>query len=338
MKVRSGFTVGLVVLFLNTSAAAAEQRTREPIATTSHFSFYSDFETNLNDALIVAGTARNRDQSELFEGGEEQACFSELPPSAQLGWNLAVDYYAQVISPEGWKGRQQFLVRTHLADIEYEADERATRFMGIADGFLATASPAYEACRWSHQDAENRAWVEALLPKLEEHEAVIAQQLERHYATSWHGLPILVDVVATAPWTGANSIYLSPEGGHVLISSALAEGDALETVFHEASHTLMRGRDPIPQALAAAAEQLQADPGDLWHVLLFYTTGETVRGVLEEAGEPGYTPYIDSHDLWSGSWAPWKQPVEHSWPAYLNGERALDEVIVDLLRSVAEAE
>jgi len=34
--------------------------------TTTHLAFHSDLDTNLNDALIVAGVARNNGRPELF--------------------------------------------------------------------------------------------------------------------------------------------------------------------------------------------------------------------------------------------------------------------------------
>ena len=72
---------------------------RNPVATTPHFAFHSDFATNLNDALMEAGRARNKGNPELFQSGAEQSCFAELAPSARAGWNHAVDFYAEIISP-----------------------------------------------------------------------------------------------------------------------------------------------------------------------------------------------------------------------------------------------
>ena len=40
------------------SAAVAQPSDRPAVATTLHFAFYSDFATNLSDALVAAGSAR----------------------------------------------------------------------------------------------------------------------------------------------------------------------------------------------------------------------------------------------------------------------------------------
>ena len=62
---------GLVLSFLTACASTTPRATlgqapaRTPVVTTPHFAFYSDFDTNLNDALIAVGVARKfRDSAE----------------------------------------------------------------------------------------------------------------------------------------------------------------------------------------------------------------------------------------------------------------------------------
>jgi hypothetical protein len=63
----------ILLSLLNVSSGQSAQRT--PVITTSYFAIYSDFDTNLNDALIAAGLARKKNKPELFRSGEEAACF-----------------------------------------------------------------------------------------------------------------------------------------------------------------------------------------------------------------------------------------------------------------------
>ena len=89
-------------------------------------------------------------------------------------------------------------------------------------------------------------------------------------------------------------------------------------------------------ALASAVTEQAADaqgvelPRDLWHGVLFYTTGETVRRVLEEAGEPGYEPMMFSADIFGR----FHEALREAWPAYLDGERTLQEAARDLIRAL----
>ena len=208
-----------------------ERAPRAPVAATPHFAFYSDLDTNLNDALIAAGVARKGGKPELFHSGAEVSCFGEMPPSARAGWNGAVDYYAAIISPASWSDRQQYLLRVALAGFDEELkDAGARQFVEIARGFRAAATPAYQACRWAAQDEKNRRWIEDLKVRLATDEQKIASRLEQLYGKRWNGLPIPVDVVETVNWSGANSIIRHPAGGHLLISNSYQGPAALEIV------------------------------------------------------------------------------------------------------------
>ncbi len=311
---------------------------RTPVATTPHFAFYSDFATNLNDALKTAGRARKKGGAELFHSGDETSCFEALPPSARAGWDRAVDYYEEIVSPASFGDRRQFLIRVALAGFDDEIRDQADRqYVAIAQGFLAAAAPAYRACRWSAQDAENHRWIEALEPRLATYEAKIATRLEALYQTRWGALPIPVDVVETVSWAGANTILRDPAGGHILVSVENQEPAALEVVFHESSHLLMRHGDPIQQALYDAAQAAGYHlPRDLWHVVLFYTTGEAVQEILAEGGEPGYRPMVYGIFDRGGSWTGYREALETEWRPYLDGGRTLSEASGDLVRALQE--
>lgn len=336
MRSRSCTVVVILAAIRLALPGAARGEEDRPLATTPHFAFHSDFETNLNDALIVAGSARREGKPGLFHEGDEKDCFDALAPSARAGWNLAVDYYAEIISPVRWNDLPQVLLRYDLAGLERRDDSLADDFLQTSRGILKAASLAYRECRWKTQDAENRAWLHDLMPALQKHEEAIGSRLETLYAMKWHGLPIRVDIVSTAPDKGANTWILDP-GGHILLSTAIERKHALETVFHEASHTLVAPwrPDPLPKALADAAETLGMDPpGTLWHAVMFYTTGNAIGEILEEAGKTGYTPYVDDNNLWRGSWAPYREPIEATWPAYMGGTSDLEESALALLKAI----
>lgn len=335
---QAGAVLGLGMLLLAPRASLGEAPApgRAPVLTTPHFAFYSDLETNLNDALIAAGVARNGKKPELFHSGDEAACFEKLPASARAAWDGAVDYYAKIISPARWSDRQQFLLRVQLAGFDDELKDAGDRqFADIAGGFRAAASPAYEACRWPAQDAKNRRWIEGLKPRLAEDEAKVASRLEQLYRKRWNGLPLPVDIVETVDWSGANTIFRDPAGGHILISSSNPDSAALEVVFHEASHLLMRRNDPLPQALDSAAKAADFRlPGDLWHVVLFYTTGEAVRHILDDGGQPAYTPML--YGIFDrGGWVGYRAALESAWRPYVDGRRDLSQAAAGLVKALA---
>jgi hypothetical protein len=311
------------------SASPGYASERKPVAATPRFVLYSDFDTNLNDALIATGLARKGGKPELFRAGAEAPCFGTLPESARAAWDRAVDYYAQIISPADWTDRRQYLIRRRLAGIDEDSkDPEARQFVEIARSFQSAAAPAYQACRWAVQDEKNRRWISELAPRLAADEQRVASRLETLYGKPWQGLPIPVDVVETVDWSGANSV-LDP--GHILISSENRGPAGFEIVFHEASHLLMGRGAPVRQALESAASAAGFRlPADLWHVVLFYTTGEAVRAILDGHGTPGYKPAL--YEIFDrGTWVDYRRALESAWRPYVEGKRTLAESASSLI-------
>ncbi|MBL8115618.1 MAG: hypothetical protein JNK60_22240 [Acidobacteria bacterium] len=335
---KAGAVLGLGLLLSVPGLCLGKPPGRTPVATTPHFAFHSDFDTNLNDALISAGLAKKKIQPALFRSGPETACFEKLPSSHRHGWEGAVAYYAEIVSPKDAFAREQYLVRAQLAgfDGELKKDEDQ-QYVAIAAGFRAAAAPAYRACRWAAQDAANRAWIEDLKTRLGPTEQRIAGRLEQLYANAWDTLPIDVDVVQTVSWSGANSVSFDPKGGHLLISVENPSVAAVEVVFHEASHLLMLRAAPLRKALDGAAKAANWRlPGDLWHVVLFYTTGEAIRAILEEGGKPAYEPML--HGIFArGDWVGYRSALESEWRPYVEGKKTLDEAAAGLIESLRKA-
>src|SRR5262249_5616802 len=148
------------------------------------------------------------------------------------------------------------------------------------------------------QDAANHAWIEALLPRLTADEEAVAARLELLYKKKWDRLPIPVDVVQVVNWAGANSTIDPP---HLLVAVENEGLSGFEVVFHESSHILMARNDPVQKALGDAASAAgELLPPDLWHVVLFFTTGEVVRDALAKE-KIDYTPMLEGIYA-RGSW------------------------------------
>ena len=332
----SALTALLILgMALPASSLLGDAPARVPVAETRHFAFYSDFESNLNDALIAAGVARRFSKPELFRAGAEAGCFAKLPEAVRAGWDGATDYYAKIVSPSGSNSTQRFLIRVQIAGFDEDLKTPGDRqFVEIARSLRAAAAPAYRACRWAAQDGENRRWIEELKPGLVSDEEKVGPRLEKLYGTKWTGLPIPVDVVQTVDYSGANTILRGPGSGHILIAIENPQRAAVETVFHEASHLLMGRGAPVQKALEEAATAVGFRlPGDLWHVVLFYTTGETVRRVLDDGHEPKYVPML--YEIYDrGTWAQYRKPLESAWLPYVKGERSLGDAAAALIETL----
>jgi len=333
MNGRSAIGSALSAVLLTVTAPAGGQMLREPVLVTPHFTLYSDLQFNLHDALVAAGTARRAGAAERFGAEPEAACFEGLPAAQRAAWNRAVDYYAEVIATGIAFDRAQTLPRLELlwrTDDWAQGDERT--FIAIARSFRSAAAPAYERCRWAAQDARNRQWIEVLRPMLAMHEDAISGKLKELYDNDWQALPIPIDVVETVSRTGGDSIFTNPPPGHVWVSSTRdayqTPAAALEVVFHEASHLLTGNRSPLTTALDSAGRAAEQPlPRDLWHAVLFYVTGETVRRTLTGGDSSEHTPLIYALNIFGDV----RDPIAAAWSPYLDGERSLPEAATDLV-------
>ena len=133
VAIRFAFVVVLVCLSITAQA-------REPIDSTEHFAFFSDFDTNLSDALLAAGVERRFDRPELFDSGPEHACFKALPLATQQAWVVAVDYYSTVIAPSAWDGPLQYPLRAQLAGFDPQDNGESDEFLSIVSALREAAA------------------------------------------------------------------------------------------------------------------------------------------------------------------------------------------------------
>ena len=336
-----GVAVLTVALALAPPAFAGENELpegedRRPVVETPWFVFYSDFDFNLYDAVLTSATAQRRERPDPLHG----ECFSGLVQEERSAWDAAVGYYAETVAATGDFSQERWLIRTRLAGFEPDLDDDARRDLALALLFLRAAAPAYRACRWVEQDEANRRWIAELAGRLERHAEAIRQRLETFYRGGWRSLPITVDVVGTAGWAGADTIADRRAPTHIQITSSAASyqgAAALEMIFHEASHEIVGPfNGPVAELLRGAADEAGVEVArNLWHGLLFVTAGEVTRAVLEAAGETGYQPFAEAHEVFKGSWKPLHEPLRTHWLPFVRGETGREEAARALVRAAA---
>jgi hypothetical protein len=166
----------------------------------------------------------------------------------------------------------------------------------------------------------------------------ICDSLVRVYEVPWPEHPVRVDAVAYANWAGAYTT-LDPTRPTVSTTDPTNQGiAALEIVFHETSHGMM---NKIMNGLNAAEKAANTgSPNgpihfrrDLWHEVLFYTSGELVTESV-----PGYTPYADKNGLWTRAWpGPDRKLIEQDWKPHMDGAVPLAGALAKLIEDLAMA-
>jgi hypothetical protein len=292
--------------FVGTLAAAALHGS--PASQTT-FDFHSGFWTNLHFVLYnqAAGRKDGRDPD-----------LSALSTTEKATWNEALGYYGASVIDYQFGDFPMILISQALA-----LAEGAARVEGKEPVYnvLEKAAPVYRAHWWTEHDRKNRAWIDQITPLIAAHEGALRPALARAYDAPWPEERIRAEV---SYYLTATSGYTSLEPTLITVPSWSKRNTGaagVETMFHEAGHGLV---GHVEKEIDAAATRLGRRPvhKDLWHAVMFYTTGELVRRRLPEV-----EPYAIKYGLWEQGWPGVFEVMERRWKPFLDGHGNFHDAI-----------
>jgi hypothetical protein len=342
---------------LAATTARAEAQLGNPYGPLPVFELHSGFWINLHHTLYHEAKQRAEASSGPRSNSKSSA---QLPkplsvPKAsytaaeQRLWEDALAYYgANFIEKDLLFSTELILLKNQLGDFE-DCDELSGKSRKTCDAglspklaqILEAAAPVYRAHLWADHDRANRRWILRVAPLVREQGLGVSERLADVYQTRWPKAKIRVDVSAYANWAGA---YTTVDPLRVTISSLDARNQdsaALEVLFHEASHGIAQ---PVEAAIIRECRQRdKAIPRDLWHALIFYTTGEIIRPVVAgtspgdaDDGTPGggYVPYAVREGLYQRGWDDYLKLLQRFWQPYLEGRATFDDAIARMVSSL----
>lgn len=316
------------------------------------FEMHSGFWVNLHHFLYLQARLM-RGNSSSMDSGRGAAPPNELPaslldfPAEQIrAWQSAVAFYAKDLA-----GRDLLLngdmenINNQLAEMETCPDLEGKTTPLCKSGLrselvaaLESAAPVYRAHWWPQQDRANRDWIAQISPMVQQLGVELSGQLADVYQRPWPAARLRVDVV----WYGGPyGAYTTLSPTHVTISSHDVRNQGIygfEVLFHESSHALAGG---VNEAIAREFRKRDKPiPRDLWHALLFYTTGEllrrdlaygTLNGVPLLGTDPtSYQPYAERFGLYSGGWERFRGMLDLYWRPYLDSKVSFDTAMARL--------
>jgi hypothetical protein len=300
------------ILLLAASSATAADR----------FEMQSNFWVNLHQSLLdIAQNTREIDPT--------------IAESDRSAWINAVTIY-----------QRRFGDRSPIVDEELVRINDALSSAGDLppEGFaeevtraLLQAAPVYRKHRWTDDDRANRFWIAAADGLLRDAGEELVREHARVYGVAYPAR-VRVDVAAAA---GALGAYTTEQNG--LIHTTISSRDpgyqgfaALEMLLHEGSHAVVGPANGIigPEINAYAIEKRLLAPRQLWHAILFYTSGELTRRALLARGVE-YTPYARKQNMYDRTFFGLKQPLETFWQSYIEGAIARPAAIQYIVDAAA---
>ena len=276
------------------------------------FDFHSGLWVNLHNVLynMAAGKKDGR-----------QPGLSALKLEELAVWNDSLNYYdANVISHAF--GEFPMIVISEELSAAGSAESLKTKDPDRIFQILEKAAPVYRAHWWPEHDRKNREWIDTVSPLVTAHEGALKPALARAYDTRWPRERVRVEV----------SYYLTGGSGYTSLEPTLttvsswskrnAGAAGVETLFHEAGHAMMAR---VQKEIDSYKKHL---PKDLWHALMFYTTGELVSRRLPEV-----EPYAIKYGLWESGWPGVLEVLKRRWKPFLDGQgtfrEAIDAVVME---------
>lgn len=327
------------------------------------FEFHSGFWVNLHHTLYYEAKLRTGSSAPPQKGSSVQGprlktmrdASAQLNSAERAAWDAAVSYYAANYAGKDLLfNNDLILLKNQLEDFEdcgeLSGAKKKTCDAGLPQNItkiLESAGAIYRAHLWPDHDRANRRWITRVAPLVEEQGVGISERLADIYQAKWPKEKIRVDVSAYANWAGA---YTTIDPLRVTISSAdprNQDDEALEVVFHEASHGIA---EPVQSAITRECRQRnKAIPRDLWHALIFYTTGEVMKPLLNAgarssaekpltggpiAEKEGYVPYAVREGLYQRGWNDYYQLLTRFWQPYLDSKVTFDDAVAHIVSSL----
>lgn len=282
----------------------------------------------------------NLHQRLMHEVQFESPSAETLSGEDAAAWRRAVEAYREFLGDRSALFDDD-LVRLNAALSETQGPELPASIPAAATEVLRAAMPIYERTQWPQDDRVNRFWIALAEPMLASAAAELIAAHERTY-----GIPfpprIRVDVSARGWRFGAYTVGDRLKA-HAVVSSADPSYQgfaALEMLLHEPSHAIVaRSFGAIGGDLARAAEETGREPPrNLWHAILFYTSGELTRRALAERGIRDYEPYMYKGKMFEDGFRGFQGPLETHWQAWLDGEVSREEAVRRILLETTEPE
>jgi hypothetical protein len=288
----------------------------DPTQTT--FEFHNGFWVNLHHTLYhqAAGKKAGRTSN-----------LSMLTTAEATAWSEALDYYERNLTEHDLLEFSMIRINGGLAAAGDAPSLKGSEAPKLVVRLLEKIAPVYRAHWWTEHNRKNHEWIDQVTPLIAMYEKTLRPALSHAYNTPWPKDRIRVEM---SYYTTGKSAYTSLRPTLITISSWSPRnvGPAgLETIFHEAGHGLVQEViDEISAAENRSGRKLSHQ--DLWHAVIFYTTGELVRRHV-----PVLVPYAMKHGMWENAWPNFLPLMEKHWKPFLDGsgrfEESIDQLVAD---------
>ncbi|MDY8135146.1 hypothetical protein U0D62_06030 [Aquimarina sp. 2201CG5-10] len=301
------------------------------IIETQYFEFHINFWVNLHFYLYeTASSSLEKPLEEIID----QSLWKNLTIEEKEIFKNTITYYQNTVDLKNHFSNTLIVFRKWIINYSEYDELYSSQFDPIWLEKLNAFKPVYLHHFWENHLKTNEEKLQENLMLIKATENIIIPQIATLAQTKWQKNKIRIDLSVKSPGGGAFTLGRVPSS---IVMSTIVDykeipGDWVETLFHEASHTVIKGhKGAITQSINRISEKLnQKPPKNLWHALLFYTAGKVCRDAFLQQKIDSYSLYMDRENIFEF----YQGPIYKYFTPYLDKKTDLDSAIENTLVAI----
>ncbi|WP_108808424.1 nuclear transport factor 2 family protein [Aquimarina spinulae] len=320
-----------IILIFNYSLIA--QSKVSGIETTTYFEFHNNFWINLHFYLYETAAASYEKPLDKLVKKE---VWQKLSQKEKLLFQKTITYYKDHIDLKNHFNQELIGFRKWIINYTEQDMLPESRFEILFIKNLNDFKRIYSTHFWKTHRQINTDKLQENIDLIKKTEDFIISRIAKLAQAKWQDTKIRIDLSIKSPGGGAFTLSRTPSS--IVLSTIInypeIAGDWVETLFHEASHTVIKGRKgAIAESINRVSEKLKVKPPkNLWHAILFYITGKVSQKAFLGQGINEYTIYMDRENIFSF----YHNAIYKHFTSYLVEETDLDIAIENVINSVSD--
>ncbi len=321
--------INLLLLFvLSFSLVKSFANDPQPIETTKHFAFYSNFWINMHHFLYNMTQALEK---EKIGTPADYQIFIPLTNKEKKVVNRCIAYYQkEMIDKDLLFNGKMYDIKRYLIQF----DEKGPLIKGEIDPVFVETANAFQKIYlkyyWKEHHAHNLKSLNQNVELLKTYEEAALSRLAELAQATWPEGLYRVDLTFYSNWAGA---YTTNNPTHIVFGtqeSGMA-GDWIELIFHEASHSIISSRrGQVAELIKTASENLDKKPArNLWHSILFYLAGKVTQDLLA-ADNISYEIFMIRESIFDRH----HEALIKYLDPYIKGEVSLEKAVSNLVKNL----
>lgn len=298
----------------------------------STFEFQANFWVNLHFFLRAESRRRRLDAPQQMSG-------IALTPAEVSAWKTSLDAYDAIAQVSPLFDEKLISFANRLAqESEVGALPPISGEESLVDA-LNRAAPIYRAHRWPDDQKQDAMWITANCANIQQHDDEARRAIAAVFHIKAPTSSILVDVAAeTGPTLAFTTAGPPGRSGHTTVAPQKNSVQivALDTIYHEISHTMVD--DSLIEAInQRASRQNLKVPDDLWHAMTLYSTEEITKRVIHADRSTADSLDTNRAQMFErNGWRGILVMLKRDWQPYLDGNVDYDTALSNLVRDTAK--